>query len=133
MRPFLYRLTLAAFVCLTVPVPTQAGVWGQDAPEPSAKKSAKELAAEQEAEQNSVYFIGAIAAIVALLVVVQFLREVRTSAPPSRLLIYHSGAGMSHDGLGSRDGGSSYGGLGRSADGLGDSKDDYPDRYVSDF
>ena len=133
MRPFLYRLIFTAGLCLSLPATALAGPWGSPA-EP--EKSAKELAAEKEAEQFSVYLIGSVATLVALLVVVQFLREVRASRPAPRLVVYHSGGGLSHDGLGSRDGtGGSYGGLGRSAHGLGDGRDDYsaPGRDESDF
>jgi hypothetical protein len=117
MRPFLYGLTFIAGLCL-FPATAQAGPWGS--PESTGPTKAEKAAAEK-AEETGVYFVGCIAAIVGLLVVVQFLREVRGTAPAPRVIVYHAAGGHSYDGTG------------RSHDGSGDSRDEYPSRDVSDF
>lgn len=96
MRRFLYGFTIIAGLCL-LPAVAHAGPFGSP---PPPEKSAAELAAEKEAEQTGLYFVGSIAAIIALLVVVQFVREVRDSAPtsaPRIRSVIHLGDGSTSD------------------------------------
>lgn len=122
MRPFLHALTFSFGLSLLVPTAAhgRGALGGYDAPPPQPTRA--EIQAEKDAEQASVYFLGVVAAIVGMLVVVQFVREVRGSAPPPRVIVY-SARSDSYDGIGSYDGSGTHHGLD-----AGDDGDDYDDR-----
>jgi hypothetical protein len=121
MRPFLYALTFSLGLCLVLPAAARGrgALGGSEAP---PETSRADVRAEKNADQTSVYFIGCLAALVALVVVVQFVREVRGSAPPPRVVMYSARAD-------SFDGTSTHHGLVEAEDG-----DDYDDHYdATDF
>jgi hypothetical protein len=126
MRPFLYALTFSLGLCLLVPAAARGrgALAGPDPPE----MSRADIRAEKDADQASVFLIGSLAALVALVVVVQFVREVRGSPPPPRVIMY-SARTDTFDGTDSYDGASSHHGLAEVEDG-----DDYDDHYdTADF
>jgi hypothetical protein len=136
MRPFLYALTFSLGACLLLPAAARGkGVLGGGGYDPPPEPTKEEIAAEKRAEQISNYFIGSIAAVVALAVIVQFVREVRGNAPPIRVVSY-SARTDSYDGTSRYGGTSSYDGTASAEvddDVDDDADDDYDGGYGSDF
>jgi hypothetical protein len=129
MRSFLYALTFALTASLLLPAAARGrgALGGGGGYEPASEPTKEEIEAGKGAEQASRYVIGCIAAVVALLVVVQFVREVRGNAPPVRVITYSARTDHSYDGTGSHDG------AGGSDGADPDSGDDYDSPDETDF